>query len=211
MMQLQSHRRFISIEGGEGAGKSTVISALAQALSARGERVLQSREPGGTALAEKIRELLLDPEHEPATAHTELLLMFAARSQHVEQRIRPALQSGAWVLCDRFTDSSHAYQGAGRGVSQALIATLEREVVGIEPGLTFLLDLDVSAGRARTRKRGAAPDRIEREQDAFFERVRAGFLERARLQPHRFCVIDASHSAAEVAAMAVAALEAYLP
>ncbi|MDO4708852.1 MAG: dTMP kinase [Pseudomonadota bacterium] len=209
--KIANHRRFVSIEGGEGAGKSTVIGALAKALAARGERVVQSREPGGTRLAEKIRELLLDPEHEPATAHTELLLMFAARSQHVEQQIRPALQSGAWVLCDRFTDSSYAYQGAGRGVSLSLIETLEREVVGIEPGLTFLLDLDVAVGRARTRLRGGAPDRIEREQDAFFERVREGFLQRARRQPERFCVLDASRSAAEVAAAAVAALEAYLP
>ncbi|PJK11269.1 dTMP kinase [Lysobacteraceae bacterium NML120232] len=206
---MTSHRRFISIEGGEGAGKSTVISALAEALRARGEPVVQSREPGGTALAEKIRELLLDPDHEPATVHTELLLMFAARSQHVAQRIAPALASGAWVLCDRFTDSSYAYQGAGRGVSPTLIETLEREVVGIQPALTFLLDLDVAAGRARTRLRGGAPDRIEREQDAFFQRVREGFLARARSQPARFCVLDASRSAAEVAAAAVAALEAY--
>ncbi|PJK00243.1 dTMP kinase [Lysobacteraceae bacterium NML03-0222] len=208
---IANHPRFVSIEGGEGAGKSTVIGALAEALRARGERVVQSREPGGTRLAEKIRQLLLDPEHEPATVHTELLLMFAARSQHVEQHIRPALQSGAWVLCDRFTDSSYAYQGAGRGVSLSLIETLEREVVGIQPGLTFLLDLDVAAGRARTRLRGGAPDRIEREQDAFFERVREGFLQRARRQPERFCVIDASRSAAQVAAAAVAALEAYWP
>ncbi|PJJ97886.1 dTMP kinase [Lysobacteraceae bacterium NML75-0749] len=208
---IANHPRFVSIEGGEGAGKSTVIGALAEALRARGERVVQSREPGGTRLAEKIRQLLLDPEHEPATAHTELLLMFAARSQHVEQHIRPALQSGAWVLCDRFTDSSYAYQGAGRGVSLSLIETLEREVVGIQPGLTFLLDLDVAAGRARTRLRGGAPDRIEREQDAFFERVREGFLQRARRQPERFCVIDASRSATQVAAAAVAALEAYWP
>lgn len=209
MPTIANHPRFVSIEGGEGAGKSTVIGALAEALRARGERVVQSREPGGTRLAEKIRQLLLDPEHEPASAHAELLLMFAARSQHVEQHIRPALQSGAWVLCDRFTDSSYAYQGAGRGVSLSLIETLEREVVGIQPGLTFLLDLDVAAGRARTRLRGGAPDRIEREQDAFFERVREGFLQRARLQPERFCVIDASRSAAQVAAAAVAALEAY--
>ncbi|PJK06523.1 dTMP kinase [Lysobacteraceae bacterium NML71-0210] len=208
---IANHPCFVSIEGGEGAGKSTVIGALAEALRARGERVVQSREPGGTRLAEKIRQLLLDPEHEPATAHTELLLMFAARSQHVEQHIRPALQSGAWVLCDRFTDSSYAYQGAGRGVSLSLIETLEREVVGIQPGLTFLLDLDVAAGRARTRLRGGAPDRIEREQDAFFERVREGFLQRARRQPERFCVIDASRSAAQVADAAVAALEAYWP
>ncbi|PJK07613.1 dTMP kinase [Lysobacteraceae bacterium NML95-0200] len=208
---IANHPRFVSIEGGEGAGKSTVIGALAEALRARGERVVQSREPGGTRLAEKIRQLLLDPEHEPATVHTELLLMFAARSQHVEQHIRPALQSGAWVLCDRFTDSSYAYQGAGRGVSLSLIETLEREVVGIQPGLTFLLDLDVAAGRARTRLRGGAPDRIEREQDAFFERVREGFLQRARRQPERFCVIDASRSATQVAAAAVAALEAYWP
>lgn len=209
MRGLPRHPRFVSIEGGEGAGKSTVIRALSAALEADGIKVVLSREPGGTPLAEQIRQLLLDPSHEPATTHAELLLMFAARAQHVAETIRPALASGAWVLCDRFTDSSYAYQGAGRGVSMDLIATLEREVVGIEPGLTFLLDIDVAAGRARIVQRGGAPDRIERERDVFFEQVRQGFLTRAAQEPDRFRVIDASRDAASVAADAVAQLQAY--
>lgn len=209
MTGLLRHPRFVSIEGGEGAGKSTVIHALRGALEADGRRVVLSREPGGTPLAEQIRQLLLDPTHEPATTHTELLLMFAARAQHVAETIRPALEAGAWVLCDRFTDSSYAYQGAGRGVSMELIAMLEREVVGIEPGLTFLLDIDVAAGRARTVQRGGAPDRIERERDEFFQRVRQGFLARAQQAADRFRVIDASRDAASVAADAQAALQAY--
>ena len=209
MTALQRQPRLISIEGGEGAGKSTAINALRGALLDRGERVVCTREPGGTPLAERIRELLLDPAHEPATAHAELLLMFAARAQHVSETVLPALRSGAWVLCDRFTDSSHAYQGAGRGVDPGLIATLEREVVGIEPGLTFLLDVDVAAGRARVRSRGGEPDRIERERDAFFQRVREGFLARAAAEPGRFRVVDASADAATVAGQVVALLEAY--
>ena len=138
------HPRLVTIEGGEGAGKSTVVDALRSALAAAGERVIVTREPGGTPLAEMIRGLLLDPAHEPATPETELLLMFASRAQHVRETIRPALEGGAWVLCDRFTDSSYAYQGAGRGVDTGLIETLERECVGILPGLTFLLDIDVA-------------------------------------------------------------------
>ncbi len=209
MKPLQSHPRFVSIEGGEGAGKSTVIDALRVALASRGERVVASREPGGTPLAEMIRGLLLDPAHEPATPETELLLMFAARAQHVRETIRPALESGAWVLCDRFTDSSYAYQGAGRGADEAFIAELERECVGIVPGLTFLLDIDIAAGRARMQGRGVSPDRIERERDEFFQRVREGFLRRASSDPGRFRVIDASQPADAVAAAALRALEAH--
>ena len=209
MKPLQSHPRFVSIEGGEGAGKSTVIDALRVALESRGDRVVASREPGGTPLAEMIRGLLLDPAHEPATPETELLLMFAARAQHVRETILPALESGAWVLCDRFTDSSYAYQGAGRGADEAFIAELERKCVGIVPGLTFLLDIDVAAGRARMQGRGASPDRIERERDEFFQRVREGFLRRASSDPGRFRVIDASQPADAVAAAALRALEAH--
>lgn len=209
MSALSTPPRFVSIEGGEGAGKSTVIDALRNALHARGERVISTREPGGTPLAERIRALLLDPMHEPATLHTETLLMFAARAQHVRDTILPALESGAWVLCDRFTDSSYAYQGGGRGVDAALIATLERECVGIAPALTFLLDIDVAAGRARVHSRGGAPDRIERERDDFFQRVRAAFLQRAEAEPMRFRVIDATQPAEVVAATAVAALQAH--
>ncbi len=206
MSGLDSHPRFVSIEGGEGAGKSTVIAGLRATLQARGERVVCTREPGGTPLAEMIRGLLLDPAHEPATPETELLLLFAARSQHVRELIQPALQSGAWVLCDRFTDSSYAYQGAGRGIDAGLIEALERHCVRIEPALTLLLDIDVAAGQARVAARGEVPDRIELERDDFFQRVRAGFLQRAAAHPRRFRVLDAGQPAAAVAEAAVAAL-----
>ena len=208
---IASHPRFVTIEGGEGAGKTTVLNALADAMRAQGGEVVLTREPGGTPLAERIRELLLAPGDEPPVPEAELLLMFAARAQHVARTIRPALERGAWVLSDRFTDSSHAYQGGGRGLPQGLIDALERDVVGIKPGLTLLLDLPVAQGRERTRGRdlalgGSGPDRIEREQDAFFERVRAAYRRRAQAEPGRFRVIDASLPADEVAASAVAQL-----
>ncbi len=206
-----THPRFVTIEGGEGAGKTTVLNALADALRADGREVVVTREPGGTPLAERIRELLLAPDHEPPDPKAELLLMFAARAQHVAQAIRPALERGAWVLGDRFTDSSYAYQGGGRGLPPGLIAMLEREFVGIAPGLTLLLDLPVAQGRERTRGRdlalgGNGPDRIESEHDAFFERVRAAYRARAQAEPRRFRVIDASAPAEEVASQAVAHL-----
>ena len=210
---LRRQPRLLSIEGGEGAGKSTVLRALREALVADGFEVVSTREPGGTPLAERIRELLLDPAHEPAQPETELLLMFAARAQHVREVVLPALQRGAWVISDRFTDSSYAYQGAARGLDAGFIAELERNVVGIEPGLTLLLDLGVAHGRERTRGRdllgGSAPDRIERERDEFFERVREGFLARAAQHPQRIRVLDASPSAERVAAAAVSALAEY--
>ena len=209
-MVLHRQARLISIEGGEGAGKSTVLSALRDALLADGEEVVSTREPGGTPLAERIRELLLGGTGEPVHPQTELLLMFAARAQHVREVVLPALQRGAWVISDRFTDSSYAYQGAGRGLDESFIAALEQQVVGIEPGLTLLLDLGVAHGRERTRGRdllgGSAPDRIERERDEFFERVRDCFLARAAAHPDRFRVIDASPDAMTVAASALAAL-----
>ena len=210
---LRRQPRLLSIEGGEGAGKSTVLRALREALVADGFEVVSTREPGGTPLAERIRELLLDPAHEPVQPATELLLMFAARAQHVREVVLPALQRGAWVISDRFTDSSYAYQGAARGLDAGFIAELERNVVGIEPGLTLLLDLGVAHGRERTRGRdllgGSAPDRIERERDEFFERVREGFLARAAQHPQRIRVLDASPSAERVAAAAVSALAEY--
>lgn len=201
--------RLVTLEGGEGAGKSTVLAALRDALLANGCEVVSTREPGGTPLAERIRELLLDPSHEAAAAETELLLMFASRAQHVAERILPALRRGAWVISDRFTDSSHAYQGAGRGLDGAFIDELERRVVGIEPGLTLLLDLGIAHGRERTRGRDLLPDRIERERDEFFERVRGGFLTRAAEHPRRFRVIDASPAAGVVADAAVEVLKRY--
>jgi dTMP kinase len=210
---LQRQPRLLSIEGGEGVGKSTVLRALREALEADGFEVVCTREPGGTPLAERIRGLLLDPSHEPAAPETELLLMFAARAQHVREVVLPALGRGAWVISDRFTDSSYAYQGAARGLDAAFIAELERRVVGIEPGLTLLLDLGVAHGRERTRGRdllgGTTPDRIERERDEFFERVRTGFLRRAAEHPHRIRVLDASPSADQVASAALVALAAY--
>ncbi len=206
---LPSHPRFVSLEGGEGAGKTTVLDALRAALREGGDEVVSTREPGGTPLAEMIRGLLLDPSHEPPSAGTELLLMFAARAQHVRETILPALERGAWVLCDRFTDSSYAYQGGGRGLDVAWIAELERRVVGLQPGLTLLLDVDVARGRERTRGRDQSPDRIESERDEFFERVRAAYRARAVAQPQRFRVIDASLPASEVAAEAVRQLQAW--
>ena len=213
MSGLQRQARLLTIEGGEGAGKTTVLRALRDALLAEGFEVVTTREPGGTPLAEAIRELLLHRGDEPVAADTELLLMFASRAQHVREVVLPALARGAWVISDRFTDSSYAYQGAARGLDADFIAELERRVVGIEPGLTLLLDLGVAHGRERTRGRDllgeTSPDRIERERDDFFERVRAGFLQRAAAHPQRFRVIDASPDATSVAAAAVQVLAAY--
>jgi dTMP kinase len=206
MTVLATHPRFITLEGGEGAGKSTVLNALRDALQSSGHDVVCTREPGGTPLAECIRDLLLDPAHEPPAPETELLLMFASRAQHVRETLRPALERGAWVLCDRFTDSSYAYQGGGRGLDVDFIAELERRAVGIRPGLTLLLDLGVHQGRERMRVRDLVPDRIERERDEFFERVRAAYLARAASDPERVRVIDATPAADQVAAVAVAHL-----
>ncbi|MCE7032443.1 dTMP kinase [Lysobacter sp. GX 14042] len=206
--ELRTEPRLVTLEGGEGAGKTTVLAALRAMLEAAGERVVCTREPGGTPLAERIRALLLDTGHEPPAATTELLLMFAARAQHVQATIAPALAGGAWVLSDRFTDASHAYQGAARGGDRGLIHLLEQRVVGITPGLTLLLDVPVEVGLARARGRGGV-DRIEAEDAAFFERVRAGYLERAVAEPERFRLVDASRPADEVAAEALARLSAY--
>jgi dTMP kinase len=204
-MALTAYPRFVSLEGGEGAGKTTVLDALRAKLEADGAEVLCTREPGGTPFAEQIRGLLLhgDSAGEAVAPETELLLMFAARAQHLRHVILPALLRGNWVLCDRFTDSSYAYQGGGRGLPVKLIADLERHVVGMRPALTLLLDVGVDEGRARARGRDPSPDRIEREQDDFFERVRRTFLQRAAAEPDRFRIIDASRPADVVAADAV--------
>ena len=207
---LLKHPRLISLEGGEGAGKTSAIAAIRELLMLRGHEVVLTREPGGTPLAERIRELLLDPREEPLAPETELLLMFASRSQHVREVVRPALQRGAFVVSDRFTDSSYAYQADGRGLDRALIEDLERRVVGLKPGLTLLLDLDVREGRSRTSGRDLWPDRIESEQDDFFERVRQGFRKRALAEPERFRVIDASQSPAAVGAAVMAAVTLWL-
>ncbi len=211
---LQRHPHFISLEGGEGAGKTTALNAIRQALEAHGHTVLLTREPGGTPLAERIRALVLTPDPEiaaePLSAEAELLLVFAGRAQHVRQVVQPALAQGTYVLSDRFTDSSYAYQGGGRGLDPAFIAELERRTVGLQPGLTLLLDVDVAVGRARASGRDEGPDRIEREQDDFFQRVRNVFRQRAAAEPERFRVIDAGQDQAGVAAQVVAAIDAYL-
>ena len=213
----RQHPRFVTIEGGEGAGKTTVIGALRTSLQADGCDVVTTRAPGGTPLAERIRGLLLGTgadggPTEPMAADTELLLMFAARAQHLRETIVPALERGAWVISDRFTDSSYAYQGGGRGLDAGFIAELERRVVTVQPSLTLLLDIGVGEGRERTRGRDLAfggPDRIERERDDFFERVRDAFLARAADEPHRIRVVDATRPVEVVAADAVAHLQAW--
>lgn len=207
---LLKHPRLISLEGGEGAGKTSAIVAIRELLQARGHEVVLTREPGGTPLAERIRELLLNPREETLAPETELLLMFASRVQHVREVVRPALQRGAYVVSDRFTDSSYAYQADGRGLDRALVEELERKVVGLKPGLTLLLDLDVREGRARASGRDLWPDRIESEQDDFFERVREGFRKRAIAEPERFRVIDASQSPAAVGASVSSAVAQWL-
>ena len=184
--------RFITFEGGEGAGKSTMIERCFAWLESRGHHVVQTREPGGTELAEKIRHIVLAPENAGLCADAELLLVFASRAQHLAELIRPALASGSTVLCDRFTDATWAYQGAGRGLPLDTISTLETTVHGdLQPDLTVLLDLPVIVGMARVGQRGKA-DRIEQESVAFFERVRQAYLERAARFPGRFAVVDAS-------------------
>lgn len=193
-------QRFISLEGGEGVGKSTNLAFVAECLRATGEPVVVTREPGGTPLAEELRQLLLTPRQEPVAVMTELLMLFAARAQHWQQVIQPALVSGAWVLTDRFVDATYAYQVSARGMSADIVAKLEQLVLqGAEPGLTLLLDMPVSEGMQRAQAR-AAFDRFEQEQLAFFERVRAGYLVRAEQSPERIRVIDASVPLAQVQA-----------
>ena len=191
---------FITLEGPEGAGKSTNRDYLAMCLRAAGIEVLLTREPGGTPLAERIRELLLAPSDEAMAADTELLLVFAARAQHLAQVIRPALARGCVVLCDRFTDATYAYQGGGSGLSQQRIAELERFVQGdLRPDLTLLFDLPVEQGLARAAARGRL-DRFEQEQRSFFEAVRQTYLQRAALAPQRYRLLDASQSLQQVQA-----------
>ena len=189
---------FITVEGGEGVGKSTNVAFIAELLRAAGHHLVLTREPGGTAVAEAIRQLLLDNRQEPIAAMTELLLIFAARAQHLAQVVEPALAAGQWVLCDRFTDATYAYQGGGRQLDVAAIAELEQLVQGsLRPELTLLLDASVAIGQARASAR-SVPDRFELEQDAFFERVRQAYLRRAHAEPQRFRIIDASRSLVDV-------------
>ncbi len=191
---------FITLEGPEGAGKSTNREYLAQRLRDHGLDVVLTREPGGTPLAERIRELLLTPADEPMNSDTELLLVFAARAQHLAQVIRPALARGAVVLCDRFTDATYAYQGGGRGLAFQRIEQLEQFVQGeMRPDLTLIFDLPVAIGLSRAAARGRL-DRFEQEGLEFFEAVRNAYLERARQKPQRYRVIDAGQSLTSVQA-----------
>lgn len=181
---------FITIEGGEGVGKSTNIRVLEQWLQQRGIDYCLTREPGGTPLGESIRELLLQHHSQPMTINTELLLIFAARAQHIAQVIAPALAAGQWVVCDRFTDATYAYQGGGREMPRSVIGELELLVQGeLRPDMTLLLDAPLAVGMARAGERGEL-DRFEQEEQAFFERVRACYLDRAAAEPNRFRVVD---------------------
>lgn len=201
---------FITLEGGEGAGKSTSLEYVRSFLLERGIRPVLTREPGGTPLGEAVRGLLLGQEHSDMAVDTELLLVFAARAQHIQQVIRPALARNEWVVCDRFTDATYAYQGGGRGVAAERIAILESWVQGdLRPDLTLLLDVPVAVGLERAARRGA-PDRFEQEQVAFFERVRASYRQRALEYPGRIRVIDASRSIGDVQAQIRRELEAAL-
>ena len=189
---MSARGRFVTVEGGEGVGKSTNIDFLCAMIRGRGFDVLATREPGGTPAAERIRELLLGPIDEPMPETAELLLFFAARALHVENVIRPALARGTWVVCDRFTDATRAYQGAGRGLDRERIEQLAAWVHGdLAPDLTLLLDAPVELGRGRAERRGDA-DRMEGEQAAFHSRVREAYLAQAKREPERFRVIDAS-------------------
>jgi dTMP kinase len=199
----------ITLEGGEGAGKSTALDAVRERLESRGIDVIVTREPGGTVLGEAVRAIVLDPARRDLCAESELLLMFAARAQLVRELIRPALAAGQWVVSDRFTDASYAYQGAGRGQPEQRIAELEHWAAVLKPDLTLLLDLPSAEGLARIGGRGQA-DRIELESADFFERVRAAYRARAAAEPGRFRIIDASRPIADVRAAAWAAIDTFV-
>lgn len=222
---MSARGRFISLEGIEGSGKSTLTAGLAAALRARGIRLVTTREPGGTPLAERLREVVLQRGDERLSPQAETLLMFAARAVHLDNLVRPALERGEWVLCDRYTDATRAYQGGGRGVSREFIESLSREVLGgLTPDVTLLLDLPVEAGlqraHARRKAKGAggggmgaedAPDRFESETVAFFERVRARYLDIAVAEPQRVRVLDANQAPIPLLEAAMDALRPLLP
>lgn len=201
--------KFITLEGTEGVGKSTNISCIESWLRARGIDYLSSREPGGTELGEEIRTLLLSQRALPVDSMAELLLMFASRAQHLSEKILPALERGIWVLSDRFTDATFAYQGGGRGVSTELIHTLTDLVhPNFRPDLTLVLDIDPRIGMARAKKRGPV-DRFEAEEIEFFDRVRQTYLAQIKSQPERFRVIDAAQTPEQVCRDIEAALEQF--
>ncbi len=186
--------KFITVEGGEGVGKSSNIEIIANGLRERGIECIVTREPGGTPLAEEIREVLIKRRDEKVCPDTELLLMFAARAQHLNEKILPALDAGTWVVCDRFTDATYAYQSGGRQLPAEKVANLETFVQGnLRPDVTLLLDAPIEIGMSRACKR-AELDRFEEEKIGFFNRVRDNYLERAKADPERFIVLDASQT-----------------
>ena len=188
--------KFVTLEGIDGAGKSTHLEWLAERLRAQGRTVVVTREPGGTPVGERLREIIL---HEPMDLDTEALLVFAARQEHIRKKILPALESGSWVLSDRFTDATFAYQGGGRGIPFERLAILESWVQqGLQPDLTLFFDVPVAVGQHRLRQATAAPDRFEREDGGFFERVRVAYLKRAQAAPKRFRIIDSSRPLSDV-------------
>ena len=200
--------KFISIEGIEGAGKSTQLAFIENYLTQQGKHLTVTREPGGTELGEQIRSLLLTPTTTGMAVDTELLLMFAARSEHVAQVINPALASGNWVLSDRFTDATFAYQGGGRGIDLQRINEIAAWTLkGLQPDLTLLFDLPVEIGQQRVLSRNQGVDRFEQEKIEFFERIRACYLERAQQDPDRIKIIDSRQSIADIEIQITAILE----
>ncbi len=190
---MSANGKFITLEGSEGAGKSTNIAFIADYLQNKGIDVIVTREPGGTEIGEQIREILLNKDNTAMHEDTELLLMFAARAQHIREKILPALTAGKWVISDRFTDASYAYQGAARNMGFERIAEIENWVQqGFAPDCTFVMDLPIEIGMQRVKSRGGDGDRFEDEKKAFFETVRKAYLQRAAMAPERYSVIDAS-------------------
>jgi dTMP kinase len=204
--------KFITLEGGEGVGKTTNVPFIKDYLQDQHIPVVVTREPGGTKLAEKIRELLLQNNEEALTSHAEILLMFAARAQHLNHVIKPALEQGQWVLCDRFTDATYAYQGGGRGMSMETISWLENFVQdNLRPDLTLLLDLPVETGMVRAKNRGGQIDRFESEHVLFFNRVRQVYLQQAQQYPKRIKVIKADQALDGVQKAIIEAIQPLLP
>ncbi|WP_373017952.1 dTMP kinase [Thiomicrorhabdus sp.] len=203
--------KFITLEGTEGAGKSTNLAFMADWLKQQGIDVITTREPGGTEIGEAVRGILLNQAYTEMHADTELLLMFAARAQHIREKIIPALEKGTWVISDRFTDASYAYQGAARGIPFERIAEIEAWVQqGMFPDMTFVFDLPIEIGMARVASRGGQTDRFEQEQHDFFEKVRGAYLTRAKQAEERYTVLDASQSLAQVQAEIETCLKALM-
>jgi dTMP kinase len=200
---------FMSFEGTEGVGKTTLIKRMAAYLEQQGHAVLLTREPGGTPLAEQIRGLLLNPSEEAMTENCELLLIFAARAQHIAQVIQPAIKAQQWVLSDRFVDASFAYQGGGRGLNQQSIALLQQQFVEVMPQITFWLDAPVEVGMQRAQKRGEL-DRFEQEKQVFFQRVREVYAQRAQAEPQRFIRLDATQTPEHLFEQAIEALKQHI-